>query len=247
MKTKPNSLLGSGLLCCLLLTVFSGCKKEEAHTQPDAIAGEKALMSSTSAVPATPEHLRLDTTFTQTPFAAQLTWDAPQGVDVLVYGGTGKKMIGVVSANYFKEFRHWAFRLDNLQQDSTYGFRVQAQREGRSPISAPFTFRSLPTNDHLPPSVPGHLVLTFDQLSITARWDVSTDNYDPPGEIVYELYNAQTGGLVRSFKNITSIYIWTDNSSVLQHCKTYVVRARDRTGNRSAPSNPARTAFTGCP
>jgi hypothetical protein len=50
----------------------------------------------------------------------------------------------------------------------------------------------------------------------------------------------QTGALVRKNLIATELTSSFDNVQVFEDCVPYVVRARDRTGNLSAPSNAAR-------
>jgi hypothetical protein len=77
-------------------------------------------------------------------------------------------------------------------------------------------------------------------MLVYATWHGSTDNYDAPADITYEFYNTSTGALVHKVKGKTKL------TGYLNNCTTYVVRARDRSGNLSGPSNLARTSWQDC-
>lgn len=244
VKVNPNRFVTMGCVCCLLLWA---CRKDMTGTDMNATTSSSKTANQ-SDVPPVPANLRLDPTFEQTPFTARLTWDAPGGIDILVYRGTSTQIESVVSAGAFTLFGRWQYELNNLQQNTSYTFQVQSQAFSgvRSAKSQPFTFTSLPTNDHTPPSVPVLTMQSPARLFIVATWTASTDNFDPPSEIVYEIFNMQTNRLVRRIKGSTRLQSSQDNDTLLQDCVPYAVRAIDRTGNVSAFSNVARAAFGGC-
>jgi hypothetical protein len=172
---------------------------------------------------------------------ARLTWDAPGGIDILVYKGNATRIEDVVSAGSFRMFGRWQYELKKLEQNTTYTFQVQSQAFSgvRSAKTAPFTFTTLPTNDRTPPSAPVLTMQSPIRGYIIATWTASTDNFDPTNVLIYEIFNMQTGALVRKLPN-TRLESSFDNVQIFEDCVPYAVRARDRTGNISAFSNSAR-------
>jgi hypothetical protein len=239
INVNPHRFIMVGCVCCLLLW---SCRKDMTHTDTIA-ANSETKSSSAEDAPPVPANLRLDPTFEQTPFTARLTWDAPtSGIDILVYRGNSTQIETVVSVGTLKLFGQWQYELKNLQQNTTYTFQVQSQAFSgvRSAKTQPFTFTTLPTNDRTPPSAPVLTMQSPIRGFIIATWTVSTDNFDPSSELTYEIYNVQTGALVRKNLKSTRLESSFDNVQVFEDCVPYVVRARDRTGNLSAPSNAAR-------
>ena len=226
-----------GWSCCMLL---AACKKDVTQTD------SASRTSNAEAPPPVPANLRLDPTFTQTPFTARIIWDAPSGIDIMVYRPPATRIDDVVSAGHFTLFGRWQYTLNNLQQNTTYSISLQSQTFSgvRSAISETFTFTSLPTNDRIPPSAPVLQLQSQGPGYILANWTASTDNFDPSSELTYEIYNVLTGGLVIKLKG-TQLQSSFDNVPILEDCVPYVVRARDRTGNLSGPSNAAKT-LVGC-
>jgi hypothetical protein len=241
IKVNPHRFIMVGCVCCLMLW---SCKKDMTHTDTTA-ANSVTKSSSAEDIPPVPANLRLDPTFEQTPFTARLTWDAPGGIDILVYKGTSTRIDDVVSAGVFRLFGRWQYELKNLQQNTSYTFQLQSQTFSgvRSAKTQPFTFTTLPTNDRTPPSAPVLTMQSPIRGFIIATWSTSTDNFDPSSELTYEIYNVQTGALVRKNLKSTRLESSFDNVQVFDDCVPYVVRARDRTGNLSAPSN---AAMAGC-
>src|SRR5687768_12095167 len=100
IKVNPHRFIMVGCVCCLMLW---SCKKDMTHTDTTA-ADSVTKSSSAEDIPPVPANLRLDPTFEQTPFTARLTWDAPGGIDILVYKGTSTRIDDVVSAGVFRLF-----------------------------------------------------------------------------------------------------------------------------------------------
>jgi hypothetical protein len=90
-----------------------------------------------------------------------------------------------------------------------------------------------PVTDFVPPTAPTNL--TFPGLienEVWMDWDGSTDDVDPPGEILYDFYlNGELvpDGGVGATSGIT--YCREPGPTVV------VVKAADTSGNVSAPSN----------
>lgn len=148
------------------------------HVQAQSPAGQLSPLSDpltfTTLPPENPvaENLRLDPTFPQTPFSVRLTWDAPSTSDVLVFRGDSTTPETVIAFNDDLE-PPWQYTLQNLEQNTTYSFRVQAVSHAdgsRGPISAPFTFTTLRSNDQTPPTATGNPIFTCDFHTISATW-----------------------------------------------------------------------------
>jgi hypothetical protein len=248
MKNERGSMKVLMLGCTFFLMLF-GCIEEEAITASDdasRAASSQNTFSQNSLTdgPAPPQNVRLDPTYNQTPFSIQLTWDAPPWTDVLIYRGTSSTIEAVASYDANLD-PHYRYTLNNLQQNTSYSFRFQSQINGseRGPISDLFTFTTLPTNDHASPTAPSNLAVTCDPYTIFLTWNGSSDNYDPASEITYEFYNASTGNLVLKSKGSTHLAAPNGGVSFVPG-GNYLVRARDRSGNLSDPSNSV--IVTGC-
>jgi hypothetical protein len=238
MKSKTR-LMKAAILGCSLFVFSLGCKKYASVTDPAETSVTESSRSNSLAGPPPPSNIRLDPTYAQTPFTVRLTWDAPAWTDVLIYRGTSSTIEAVASYDANLNPHYW-YTLNNLQQNTSYTFRFQSQINGseRGPIGEPFTFTTQPTNDHRPPTDPSNLVITCDPYTIYLNWNGSTDNYDPVSEITYEIYNAGTGQLVREFKGHNFLH-FPNGGVIFAPGQKYLVKARDRSGNRSGASNAA--------
>jgi hypothetical protein len=245
MKPRFRSM-HLGKLGLALLTLLMACEKEAAviNSVEDEVAMTTRQLTLSSEIPAAPVNLRLDPSFTQGPWNAQLTWDAPADVDILVYRGSGTMIEAVVSLNSLLIYDHWLYNIKNLQQNTTYTFRVQAQSStARSPMSEPFTFTTPRSTDQTPPTAPANLSITDDGCFTIANWTGSTDNLDDANQITYEIYEVQSGILVAR-SGLPTYY--SDPNITLKHCTDYIVKARDRSGNLSGGSNVAKFVTPEC-
>jgi hypothetical protein len=240
MRTKTY-LNKSLLLASVLLFALSSCKKNDALTESaretESLSARRS--ASTASAPAPPANIRLDPSYDATPFTVRITWDAPEWTDVLVYRGNSTSIETVIGYDANLD-PHYRYTLNNLQQNTSYTFRFQC-RNGEnvlSPISQPFTFTTQPTNDFTPPTTPTNLSFSCDPYSIYVNCNNSSDNFDPAEEIVYEFYDADSGERVLESPRTATFFMTNGNRFLLAGHK-YFVRARDRSGNRSAPSNSA--------
>jgi hypothetical protein len=221
--------------------MFMRCNDEDMFTQraapmPASDDATMAASQSSTEGPPPPENVRLDPTYTQTPFTVRITWDAPAWTDVLIYRGTSSTIEAVVGYDANLD-PHYRYTLNNLQQNTTYSFRFQSQKDGvRGLISGLFSFTTQSTNDAAPPTDPNNFTMTCDPYTIYLRWTASTDNYDPANEIQYDIYNAATGVVVKTAKGTNHLEV-TNGSYGFTLGEEYFVKARDRSGNVSTPSN----------
>jgi len=132
-------------------------------------------------------------------------------------------------------------RIRHLTPTTTYVFTVQAwDSSGNRSTSNPVTLTTEPSSDTVPPTAPTDLHLVSDQGGgeFYLGWTQSTDDVDPQYAIEYEIYVngvlsplAVSAGVDQDF-----VYASADCEN------TFVVKAVDRTGNTSEPSN-ALTLF----
>jgi chitinase len=132
-------------------------------------------------------------------------------------------------------------RIRHLTPATTYVFTVQAwDTSGNRSESNQITLTTEPSSDTVPPTAPTNLHLVSDQGGgeFYLGWTQSTDNADPQYAIEYEIYVngvlsplAVSAGVDQEF-----VYASADCEN------TFVVKAVDRTGNTSEPSN-ALTLF----
>jgi hypothetical protein len=242
MRTETY-LHKSLMLAYVLLFTFSSCKKNDALTESareaESLSARKSASSDSQTGPAPPANIRLDPSYNATPFTVRITWDAPEWTDVLVYRDSSTTLETVIGYDANLD-PHYRYTLDRLQQNTSYTFRFQSRNSENvvGPISQPFTFTTQPTNDFTPPTNPTNLSFSCDPYSIYVTCNNSTDNYDPAQEIVYEFYDADSGQRVFEIPRTATFFVTNGNRFLLAGHK-YFVKARDRSGNRSAPSNSA--------
>jgi chitodextrinase len=121
-----------------------------------------------------------------------------------------------------------------LTPETTYEFKVTARDRFFNTVESNVISVTTPaTTDTTPPTPPTNL--TFPGLienEVWADWDGSTDDVDPPGEILYDFY--QNGELVPDGS--------LGATSGITYCResgptVIVVKAVDTSGNVSEPSN----------
>jgi len=119
-----------------------------------------------------------------------------------------------------------------LLPGTTYTITVQAQDSAGnlSPQSAPVTVTT--PADTQPPTVPSGLVDLWSSGGVfVLGWNLSSDNADPTQYLQYEVYAGS---------QLVAVASGLENSAVVclnSGSYTFTVRARDRSGNVSAPSN----------
>lgn len=131
----------------------------------------------------------------------------------------------------------------NLTPSTTYSFTVQAsdRSSNTSPHSNAVTVTTESTGgDASPPTAPANLTLGSESQGCEAwlSWSASTDNADPPLAIRYEVY---VNG-VPAQESSTTGYTRTVAYARLNGTNSFVVRAFDRAGNQSGPSNTVTLA-----
>ena len=140
---------------------------------------------------------------------------------------------------------HREASLRHLSPATAYTFKVTARDgSGNTADSNTVSATTLPSSDTVPPSAPTNLRLELDQgcAEVWLAWDQSTDDVDAQSAIEYELYvngvlsplGVETG-LGRTFAYGT-----------VHGLNSFVVKAVDRSGNTSAPSNTATAELWPC-
>ena len=124
----------------------------------------------------------------------------------------------------------------HLTPATTYTFTVQAyDTSNNRSTSNPITLTTQPSSDTVPPTAPTNLHLVSDNGGgeFYIGWTQSTDDVDPQYAIEYEIYvNGVMSGLPVS-AGVDEDFVYARPECV----NTVVVKAVDRTGNTSAPSN----------
>ncbi|HXL42441.1 MAG TPA: hypothetical protein VN960_00090 [Gaiellaceae bacterium] len=160
--------------------------------------------------------------------------------DVALAWNPSSDNVGVDGYRILVDSQWWSYSyqpdsgtVGNLLPGHTYSIAVQVQDHAGnvSPASAPITV-STPA-DTEPPTAPTGLSSDFAGNGVFGlTWVGSTDNADQTKYLKYDVY--ADGGLVYvASGNETSIYVCLAPGTY-----TFVVRARDRSGNVSASSNP---------
>jgi chitodextrinase len=127
-------------------------------------------------------------------------------------------------------------RIRHLAPATSYTFTVQARAvSGTTSMSNEVTLTTEPSSDTVPPTAPTNLHLVSDQGGgeFYLGWTQSTDDVDPQHAIEYEIYvNGVLSPLAVS-AGVDQDFVYASPECV----NTFVVKAVDRTGNTSAPSN----------
>jgi chitodextrinase len=118
----------------------------------------------------------------------------------------------------------------------THTFQVRARDSAGnvSGLSNPVTVTLAGNGDTTPPTAPTDLTVEdFNDNcgSLILRWTASTDNFDDPSQIEYELYVNGTFRLTPPGTTAFGLYAPAGT-------QTWTVVAVDRAGNSSGPSNP---------
>jgi len=126
--------------------------------------------------------------------------------------------------------------LRHLTPATTYTFNVQAwDFSGNFATSNTITLTTEPSSDTVPPTAPTNLHLVSDQGGgeFYIGWTQSTDDVDPQYAIEYEIYvNGVLSPLAVS-AGVDQDFVYASPDCV----NNFVVKAVDRTGNTSEPSN----------
>jgi chitodextrinase len=121
-----------------------------------------------------------------------------------------------------------------LSPSSTHVFKVVARDYfGNSTDSNVLTVTTPPATESIPPTAPTNLHLSPETSApeIWLDWDAASDNFDPPGQILYQVF--VNGELARTAIGYTDeiVYCQTTGANAI------TVRAMDTSGNVSAFSN----------
>jgi chitodextrinase len=141
----------------------------------------------------------------------------------------------------FEQFAPSGFTMLYVQPSSTHTFQVTARdRYGNSVSSNVLTVTTPAATESVPPTAPTNL-RTQGALDneIWFEWDQSTDNADPQGQILYDIYLNGVRADAAFWSNTTSI-TYCVNSGPTE----MFLRAVDTSGNVSGPSN---TVTVTCP
>ncbi len=140
---------------------------------------------------------------------------------------------------------HRRASLRHLTPGSTHAFKVTARDSGGNTTDSNVVSVTTPaSSDTVPPTAPTNLRIDLDQgcAEVWLAWEQSTDNVDPQSAIEYEVYVngalsplAVDTGVGRSFAYGTN-----------HGLNSFVVKAVDRSGNTSAPSNTTTAELWPC-
>jgi chitodextrinase len=154
-------------------------------------------------------------------------WPSSVGYDLYV---------NAALATNFNWVNHREVSFRHLTPGTTYTFKVTARdAAGNTTDSNTVTVATPASTDTAPPSAPTNLALESDQgcAEVWLTWSQSTDNVDPQSAIEYEIY-------VNGVLSPLSVEIGVGRSfqyGTINGENTFVVKAVDRSGNTSAPSN----------
>jgi chitodextrinase len=127
-------------------------------------------------------------------------------------------------------------RIRHLTPATTYVFTVQAwDTSGNRSTSNQVTLTTEASSDTVPPTAPTNLHLVSDQGGgeFYIGWTQSTDDVDPQYAIEYEIYVNGVMSALPVSAGVDQDFVYARPECV----NTVVVKAVDRTGNTSAPSN----------
>jgi hypothetical protein len=136
---------------------------------------------------------------------------------------------------YFGPFLGWnGLVIPYLSPSSTHVFKVVARDYfGNTAESNVVTVTTPPATEGVPPTAPSNLRLSSETSApeIWLDWDAASDNFDPPGQLLYEVWvngtRASTG-----IGNVEDIVYCVDTGD-----NTIAVRAIDTSGNVGPFSN----------
>jgi chitodextrinase len=197
-------------------------------------ANSNTVTASTPAdtTPPTPPELSGSVTG---PSQVRLTWTASQD-DIDWWSPSYRVLLNGSPSPHVNWDGERTVRIRHLTPATTYTFHVQAlDSSGNIATSNPVTLTTQTSSDTVPPTAPTNLHLVSDQGGgeFYIGWTQSTDNVDPQYAIEYEIY-------VNGVLSPLAVSAGVDQDFVYARpeCENnFVVKAVDRTGNTSAPSN----------
>ena len=177
-----------------------------------------------------------------TPSQVWLSWT--RSTDDVPFGVAGYRVLaGGAAASNVLWLSETKAVVRHLTPATTFTFTVQARdMAGNTSTSNPVSPTTQPSSDTVAPTVPTNLRWIEDRgdCEVILGWDQSTDETDAQAAIEYEVYvNGVFGDL--AFGNGVHTYGARGAAST-----TFTLRAVDRSGNTSAPSEPLTLTVTGC-
>lgn len=169
------------------------------------------------------------------PSQVRLTWTASTD-DTQWWSLTYRLFVNGSPATHVNHDGERAVRIRHLAPATTYTFTVQAQAvSGTTTMSNPVTLKTEASSDTVPPTAPTNLHLVSDQGGgeFYLGWTQSTDDVDPQYAIEYEIYVNGVLSPLPVSAGVDQDFVYASPECV----NTFVVKAVDRTGNTSAPSN----------
>jgi chitodextrinase len=169
------------------------------------------------------------------PSQVRLTWTASTD-DTQWWPLTYRLFVNGSPATHVNDDGERAVRIRHLAPATTYTFTVRAQAaSGTTAFSNELTLTTEPSSDTVPPTAPTNLHLVSDNGGgeFWVGWTQSTDDVDAQHLIEYEIY---VNGVLSSLPvsaGIDEDFLYAGPECV----NIVVVKAVDRTGNTSAPSN----------
>jgi chitodextrinase len=178
-----------------------------------------------------------------TPSEVWLSWTASTDDIPLNIAGYRVVVDGALATNVlWLSERQAAVR--HLTRNTTYTFTVEARdRSGNVATSNTVTATTPDSTDVEAPTVPGNLRWISEQgdCEVVLGWGPSTDNVDTQSSIRYEVY---LNGVLNDLAiGVDSMLTYGLRGADLS---TFTLRAVDRSGNTSPPSDTLTLAITGC-
>jgi chitodextrinase len=178
-----------------------------------------------------------------TPAEVWLSWTASTDDIPLNLAGYRLLLDGAPATNVlWLSERQVAVR--HLTRATTYSFTVEARdRSGNVATSNTVTTATPASSDFEAPTAPKNLrwVSEWGDCEVVLGWDQSTDNVESQSAIRYEFY---LNGVLNDLAiGVDSMLTYGFRGAELS---TFTVRAVDRSGNTSSPSNALTLAISGC-
>ena len=172
------------------------------------------------------------------PSQVRLTWTASTD-DTQWWPLTYRLFVNGSPATHVNDDGERAVRIRHLAPATTYTFTVRAQAaSGTTAFSNEVTLTTEASSDTVPPTAPTNLHLVSDNGGgeFYVGWTQSTDDVDPQHLIEYEIYVNGVLSALPVSAGVDQDFVYAQPECV----NTVVVKAVDRTGNTSAPSNELR-------
>ena len=169
------------------------------------------------------------------PSQVSLTWTASRD-DIEWWSPSYRVLLNGSPAAHVNADGERTVRIRHLTPATTYTFNVQAyDTSGNIATSNTVTLTTEPSSDTVPPTAPTNLHLVSDQGGgeFYLGWTQSTDDVDPQSAIEYEIYVNGVLSPLPVSAGVDQDFVYARPECV----NTFVVKAVDRTGNTSAPSN----------